>query len=179
LGTNNITTEIRPILDTDHSAILDLVADLPEWFDADARTRGIPIDLNHQQGFVAKEGGKIVGFITIFVAEGRLNIGWLGVKKDCQRKGVGGRLLDAAEETARDMGLCELATYTLGDAWIMCHMNKPEISTLSMASQSTKRAKQIIRVAPRKSRLQSGLPNLSVQVTARAKPIYKVIAKIE
>jgi hypothetical protein len=50
-------TEIRSILETDHSAILDLVADLSEWFDADARTRRIPIDLRHQQGFVADEGG--------------------------------------------------------------------------------------------------------------------------
>ena len=109
-------TEIRPILDADHSAILDLVADLPEWFDADARTRSIPIDLHHQQGLVAEEGDQIVGFITFFVAEGRLNIGWFGVRKDCQRKGIGGCLLDAAEETARDMSLCELATYTLGDS---------------------------------------------------------------
>jgi GNAT superfamily N-acetyltransferase len=109
-------TTIRPILDTDHSAILDLATDLSEWFDADARTRAIPIDLHHQQGFVAEEGGYIVGFITLFVAEGRLNIGWFGVSKDCQRKGVGGRLLDAAEETVRDMSLCELATYTLGDS---------------------------------------------------------------
>lgn len=107
-------TKIRPILDTDHSAILELVDDLPEWFDAGARTRAIPIDLHHQQGFVAEERDQIVGFITHFVAEGRLNIGWLGVRKGCQRKGFGSRLLNAAEETARNMSLCELATYTLG-----------------------------------------------------------------
>lgn len=108
-------TEIRQILETDHSSIFEMVADLSEWFDADARKRSIPIDLNHQQGFVAEERDQIVGFITLFVAEGRLDIGWLGVRRQCQRKGVGGLLLDIAEEMARDMNLCELATYTLGD----------------------------------------------------------------
>lgn len=65
---------------------------------------------------MAEAGGHILGFITLFVAEGRLNIGWLGVSKEYQRKGVGGHLLDAAEVAGRKMGLCELGTYTLGDS---------------------------------------------------------------
>ena len=56
LGSNNLMTTIRPVIDTDHSAILDLVTDLSEWVDADART-GIPIDLHHQQDFVAEDCG--------------------------------------------------------------------------------------------------------------------------
>jgi len=40
----------------------------------------------------------------------------LGVKRDCQRQGIGGLLLDAAEDAARDMGIEELATCTLGDS---------------------------------------------------------------
>jgi GNAT superfamily N-acetyltransferase len=107
--------EVRPMIDSDHAAILDLVAGLSDWFDLDAQTRGIPIDLKHQRGFVAERSGQMVGFITLFVAEGRLNIGWLGVNKKNQREGLGSRLLAAAEGVAREWGIDELATYTLGD----------------------------------------------------------------
>jgi GNAT superfamily N-acetyltransferase len=64
---------------------------------------------------VAERQGKVVGFITLYVAEGRLNIGWLGVRRDLHRQGIGRLLLDKAEEVARSLGIRELATYTLGD----------------------------------------------------------------
>jgi GNAT superfamily N-acetyltransferase len=105
----------RPIRKQDHPAILEVAETLPEWFDSDARGRAIPADLRHQHGFVALLHGKIVGFVTLFFAEGRLNIGWLGVRPDCQRRGIGTRLLACAEEFGRRHGLTELATYTLGD----------------------------------------------------------------
>ena len=101
--------------DLDHSSVLALVAALPEWFDEHARTKAIPVDLSYQQGFVAESDEKIVGFITLYVAEGRLNIGWIAVDRDYQRRGIGGRLLAQAEQVARDMAIQELATCTLGD----------------------------------------------------------------
>ena len=54
--------------------------------------------------------------MTLYVAEGRLHIGWLGVDKAFQRQGIGSRLIAAAEMRARDIGIDELATYTLGDS---------------------------------------------------------------
>ena len=108
--------ETRPIQEQDHADILAVAEALPEWFDSDARGRAMPADLRHQDGFVALSDGQIVGFITTFVAEGRLNIGWLGVRPDCQKKGLGSQLLGRAEELARQKGLTELATYTLGDS---------------------------------------------------------------
>jgi GNAT superfamily N-acetyltransferase len=107
--------ETRPIQEQDHPGILALAEALPEWFDSDARGRAIPADLRHQDGFVALSGGEIVGFITLFFAEGRLNIGWLGVRPDCQNKGIGSRLLVCAEDFGRQHGATEIATYTLGD----------------------------------------------------------------
>ncbi|GAG39924.1 unnamed protein product, partial [marine sediment metagenome] len=64
---------------------------------------------------VALSEGQTVGFITLLVVEGRLNIGWLGVRPECQRKGIGTQLLVCAEEFGRQHGLTEIATYTLGD----------------------------------------------------------------
>lgn len=106
---------IRPLVESDHSAVEEIAAGLPEWFDERARTIAIPIDIRHHLGFVAERQGKVVGFIMLYVAEGRLNIGWLGVRRELHRQGIGRLLLDKAEEVARNLGFRELATYTLGD----------------------------------------------------------------
>jgi GNAT superfamily N-acetyltransferase len=107
--------ETPPIEGRDYTGILAVAEALPDWFDEDARGRAIPADIRHQNGFVALSQGKIVGFITLFFAEGRLNIGWLGVKPEYQKKGIGSRLLAAAEEFGRENNLTEIATHTLGN----------------------------------------------------------------
>jgi GNAT superfamily N-acetyltransferase len=108
-------TIIRRLVESDYVGVDAVIAGLPEWFDERARTTSIPIDIQHQQGFVADRQGKVVGFITLYVAEGRLNIGWLGVQNELHRQGIGRLLIDKAAEVARGMGVRELATYTLGD----------------------------------------------------------------
>jgi GNAT superfamily N-acetyltransferase len=115
--------ETRQIEKQDHPGILAVAEALPDWFDEDARRRAIPADLWHQDGFVALTEGQIVGFITLFVSEGRLNIGWLGTRLDCHRDGIGSQLLACAEEFGRQHGLKEMATYTLGDGVDISHMN--------------------------------------------------------
>ncbi|MBI4801454.1 MAG: GNAT family N-acetyltransferase [Elusimicrobia bacterium] len=111
-----IKIETRTIQEQDYRGILAVVEVLPKWFDSDARDRAIPADLRHQYGIVAVSEGKIVGFITLFFAEGRLNIGWMGVRPDYQKRGIGSRLLARAEEFGRQHGMTEIATYTLGDS---------------------------------------------------------------
>ena len=106
---------VRPLRAEDHEAVLAVVEELPEWFDEDARHRAIPVDLAHQDGFVAVADGQVAGFITLYVAEGRANIGWMGVRPDFHRRGVGTLLLAGAEDHAKLGGLDEIATYTLGD----------------------------------------------------------------
>lgn len=106
---------IRTLIESDYAGVNQVVAGLPEWFDEQARTASIPIDIRHQRGFVAERQGKVVGFITLYMAEGKLNIGWLGVQHDLHRQGIGRSLLAKAMEVAREVGVQELATYTLGD----------------------------------------------------------------
>jgi GNAT superfamily N-acetyltransferase len=108
-------TVVRTLIESDYAGIDEVVAGLPEWFDERARTTSIPIDIRHQRGFVAEHQGKVVGFITLYVAEGRLNIGWLGVQHALHRQGIGRLLLAKAAAVARAMDIRELATYTLGD----------------------------------------------------------------
>ena len=93
-----------------------MVESLCEWFDETARSRSIPIDIQHQDGYVAVSEGQVTGFVTLYVAEGRLHIGWLGVHINYQRRGIGTKLVLAAESKALDLGIEELATYTLGDS---------------------------------------------------------------
>jgi ribosomal protein S18 acetylase RimI-like enzyme len=107
-------TLIRALVEADYSEVIEVVTGLPDWFD-DAAIISVPIDLRHQRGFVAERQGKVVGFITLYVAEGKLNIGWLGVQAGLHRQGIGRLLLDKAEEVARQLGIQTLALYTLGD----------------------------------------------------------------
>jgi GNAT superfamily N-acetyltransferase len=108
-------TGIRTIHEGDHADILALANALTEWFGDDARDRAIPVDVAHQDGFVAVVDGKAAGFITLFVMEGRLHIGWLGVRPDLHGRGIGSALLARAEAFGRGKGLSEIATCTLGD----------------------------------------------------------------
>ena len=107
--------ETRQIEEQDIPEILAIAEVLCDWFNENARKRVIPMDLRHQNGFVALSEGKVVGFITLFVAEGRLNIGWLGVRPEYHRRGIGSQLLVCAKEFEQQHGLIEIATYTLGD----------------------------------------------------------------
>ena len=109
------TMQIRRYHDSDMKAVLEVAESLPEWFDEDARKRAIPTDLKHQIVYVAEESARILGFISLYVAEGRLFIGWLGVTRARRGLGIGKALLGAAERFGRGAGLEELATHTLGD----------------------------------------------------------------
>lgn len=110
-----MSIEIRVISEGDADAVLAVAQALPDWFDEDARRRAIPVDLRFQDVFIAVEDDEVVGFITLYVAEGRVNIGWMGVRPDFHRQGVGAALLNAAERYCRERGINELATYTLGE----------------------------------------------------------------
>ena len=48
-----------------------------------------PIDIRHQEGFVAVSAQRVIGFVTLYVAEGRLHIGWLGVARKFHKQGIG------------------------------------------------------------------------------------------
>ena len=109
-------TRIEPLETKHHTGILTVVENLPEWFDETARTRSVPTDIRHQMGFVAVWEQNVVGFVTLYVAEGRMHIGWLAVDRSFQRKGIGSRLLDSVEAMARELQIDELATYTLGES---------------------------------------------------------------
>lgn len=110
-----VSVRVREMRAEDHAHILNMVESLTEWFDEHARKTAIPMDLKHQRGIVAVIDGQVAGFATLYVAEGKLNIGWLGVRREQHRQGVGRALIEHAAEIAAQLGISELATWTLGD----------------------------------------------------------------
>ena len=80
--------QIQPLEEEQYAGILTITESLPAWFDETARSKSIPTDIQYQEGFVAISGQKVVGFVTLYVAEGRLHIGWLGVDKTFQKQGI-------------------------------------------------------------------------------------------
>jgi len=99
-----------------HSGVVSVAQSLPEWFDENARTKQIPTDVRFHTGYVAIKDRSVVGFITLYVANGALNISWMGVLPHLQRSGIGKALLRAAEERAASLGIKKLCVYTLGDS---------------------------------------------------------------
>lgn len=108
--------QVRRATPEDLPAIATLAQGLEGWFDEHARTIGIPTDIRHQTVFVATEGNELLGFVSMYVMEGRLNIGWIGVRRDWHRRGVGSALMARAEQRARELGIDTLGVYTLGDS---------------------------------------------------------------
>ncbi len=96
-------------------AVVAIARSLPEWFDDSARNHQIPTDVRYHDGFVALADGNPVGFLTLYVGQGRLNISWMGVLREHQRQGIGEALLRAVVERAVALGIAELGVYTLGD----------------------------------------------------------------
>lgn len=96
--------------------VMAIAKALPAWFDADARIRAMPVDIRYQDGFVADIGGEIVGFISFYISEGRVNIGWLGVRPAYHRQGIGAELVKAAGSYCQLKGIQELSVMTLGES---------------------------------------------------------------
>jgi ribosomal protein S18 acetylase RimI-like enzyme len=86
----------------------------PRWFDKKA-LKNIPIDVQLQKCFVAEEKDRIVGFITIYSKDGEAELGWIGVKPERQRKGIGRKLLERAQKELKKIGVEILRAKTVGE----------------------------------------------------------------
>ena len=110
---------IRKLTDKDHVDLIEISESLSEWFDQSAGRKSIPVDIRHQCGYAAIIGSAVVGFITLYIAEGRLNIGWLGVHREFQGRLIGKALLQKAEDQARKLAIGEIELYTLNGVSLM------------------------------------------------------------
>ena len=100
----------------DLERILEIAAALPDWF-SQSGIRFMRADLRYQYGFVAEDDNKqVVGFISFFVNQGKAEIGWIGIRPDFHRRGVGRSLLHRLVRELEPTQVSELYVHTLGDA---------------------------------------------------------------
>ena len=88
----------------------------PKWFDAFAICSSLPLDLRIHRGFVAKEEGRVVGFVTYTSNEGEVKISWIGVDPGLHRHGIGTMLIRAVEEQLGGMGIEYLRVDTVAES---------------------------------------------------------------
>lgn len=97
---------IRPLADADVDACAVLMQRLPLWdryrvTPEDARGLFTGVLAGPSRSRVAEDSGRVVGFVVYSVRGTFDHSGYvraIGVAEDAQRHGVGGRLMDAAEE---------------------------------------------------------------------------------
>ena len=106
---------IRKLRMADRAAVGRIARSLPEWFTAEGQTM-IAQDVQTQQGFVAVEGDRVVGFLTYFTHEGIGHIGWLGVAPAKHRQGIGRLLSERFESALRRLNIAVAEVATLGDS---------------------------------------------------------------
>lgn len=93
-----------------------LLLSLTDWFGAEARER-YPLEAEVLPTFTARLEGNLVGFLTVkrhFPATAEIR--FLAVQKDHHRRGVGKRLMAAAEEWLRREGVQFLSVKTLSES---------------------------------------------------------------
>lgn len=108
---------IRSLRRDDAGACEAIVRGLPDWFGIEegiAEARGY---LNTQEGLVAEEDGRILGFLT-FASEfpESAEITWMAVAADAHRQGVGRALVEALVREVSKQGVRLLLVKTLADA---------------------------------------------------------------
>jgi XTP/dITP diphosphohydrolase len=106
---------IEEIRDTAKSAICaDVLHTLPEWFGVETARQQYVREAAERQMLVAREGSDIVGFLTLTRHAPRAwEIHAMGIRPERHRRGIGRRLLSAAEAALRRQGADFLSVKTL------------------------------------------------------------------
>ena len=106
---------LRAATAADLDRVLDVARSLPAWFTERGLTH-MRADVPFQRTLLAESGGDVVGFVAFFSHEGVGRIGWMGVRKDLRRGGVGRALVEAWAKELAAAGVTRVLVDTLGDA---------------------------------------------------------------
>jgi len=98
----------------DKEESIKIVMKLKDWFSKEG-IKNMKIDFNLNNLIVAKETGKVIGFLCYTSNSGKILLLWMGVKKEDQGKGVGQTLLKWLEKEGKKLGLYSIEVETLSD----------------------------------------------------------------
>lgn len=93
---------------------MKVAANLEEWFNEQG-LKNMRVDFALNNLIVAKENGKVSGFLCYTSYSGKILLMWMGVKKEFQRKGVGQKLLTWLEDEGKRFGFHSIEVETLPD----------------------------------------------------------------
>lgn len=96
----------------DKKQAIKIAKELNKWFTKEGRMH-MKTDFNINHVIVAKDNKKIVGFLCYSTYCGRMELIWLGVKREFQREGIGKMLLNWLENKARKLKLRTIELETL------------------------------------------------------------------
>jgi len=119
--------KIRPFTRKDVRGMLAVARKLhPTWFH-ETHLEHMPIDFRYQQGFVAVDGSEVVAYISCLSEDGVPQIDSLGVEPTLRRRGIGRKLVAAAEKETLQAGAGILQVMAVG--WTR-PFNRPLSETL-------------------------------------------------
>lgn len=107
---------IRPLARHHADRCEAIIRGLPDWFGLEEGIAGARASLENQDGFVAEEGGAVIGLLT-YASElpESVEITWMAVAAGAHRRGIGRALTEALVAKARTDGRRMLLVRTLAD----------------------------------------------------------------
>ena len=106
---------IRGLERSDFDAVIEIAQSLPEWF-TNSGIDSIRKDIVFQMGIIGIENRLPVGFLTFFVNQGVATIGWMGVRPNYHRGGVGKAMLEHLKDCLARARVNKILVSTLGDS---------------------------------------------------------------
>lgn len=98
----------------DKKEAMKVAVNLKEWFNEQG-LKNMRVDFELNNLIVAKENGKVSGFLCYTSYSGKILLMWMGVKKEFQRKGVGQKLLTWLGDEGKRFGFHSIEVETLPD----------------------------------------------------------------
>jgi len=103
---------IKEATDEGKKEAIKIAKDLKEWFN-ETGIKNIKTDFELNNVIIATEKNKVIGFLCYTSYCGKMLLIWMGVKRDCQKKGIGKLLLNHLEKIAKNLNLYAIEVETL------------------------------------------------------------------
>lgn len=106
--------QLRKATEQDKKEAMKIAQDLKEWFNPEG-IKNMKTDFIFNKLVVARDKGKVFGFLCYSSNCGKMELIWMGIKRDAQRKGIGEKLLKWLEKEAKKHKLHSIEVETLPD----------------------------------------------------------------